>query len=329
MRLLDGIRFLTLAVCVATPIALAPGDSRAQGAIASAPIRLVVPYPPGGSADLTARIVANKMSEILGRPVLVDNRPGGATVIASEFVAKSAPDGTTLLQINPSHIVTQSAMKNLSFDLARDFVPVSLMASTPLMLVVNPSVPAKSVAELVALAKASPGTLNFASGGIGGITHLTGELFKRVTAIDVVHIPFKGAASTLQALVSGEVAMAFNDVPTYLPMVKAGKLRALAVGSPQRSADAPDIPTMAESGYPDFGAQVWYGLLAPAATPKDVVATVNAAVAKAVSSSDVLQQLRTAGVVAISSTPDGLGRLIRSETDKWSKIVRDINLQVQ
>ena len=322
----DRALYAVLAATAAGALALASFETQAQ---VTAPLRLVVPYLAGGSADLSARIVAQKMTEVLGRPVVVDNRPGGGTVIASEFVLKSAPDGNTMLQINPSHLVTQSAMKNLSFDLARDFAPVSLMASTPLMLVVNPAVPAQSVAELVALAKASPGKLNFASGGVGGITHLTGEMFKRATATDVVHVPYKGAASTLQGLVSGDVTMSFNDVPTYMPMVKAGKLRALAVGSMQRSPDAPDVPTMAESGYPDFQAQVWYGLLVPAATPKDVVAKLNAAVIQAVNSPDLRDQLRASGVTAVSSTPDEFGRMIASESDKWSRIVRAINLQLQ
>jgi tripartite-type tricarboxylate transporter receptor subunit TctC len=326
MRSTGWARLAVLAAATAGSLLVASFAAMAQ---APAPMRLVVPYPAGGSADLSARIVAQKLSEVLGRPVLVDNRPGGGTVIASEYVAKSPPDGNTLYQINPSHIVAQSAMKNLSFDLSRDFAPVSLMASTPLMLVVNPSVPAKNVAELVALAKASPGKLNFASGGVGGITHLTGEMWKRVTGTDVVHVPYKGAASTLQGLLGGDVTMSFNDVPTYMPMVKAGKLRALAVGSPQRSPDAPDVPTMAESGYPDFQAQVWYGLLVPAATPKDVIAKLNAAIVQAVGSPAVRDQLRANGVTAVSSTPDELGRMLSTETAKWSRIVRDINLQLQ
>lgn len=314
------------AVIAATMLSLVATIASAQGA---APLRLVVPYPAGGSADLSARIVAKKLEEVLSRPVVVDNKPGGGTVIASEFVAKSPPDGTTMLQINPSHIVAQAAMKNLSFDLTRDFAPVALTSSTPLLLVVNPSVPVKNVADLVALAKGSPGKLNFASGGVGGITHLTGEMFKRVTATDIVHVPYKGSASTLQSLLSADVTMSFNDVPTYMPMVKAGKLRALAVGSAQRSPDAPDIPTMAESGYPEFQAQVWFGIVVPVATPKQTIAMLNAAIVRAVNSPDVREQLRAAGVDAVASTPEEFGRMIASETDKWSRVVRDINLQLQ
>lgn len=319
---------LLLLMCAGLSLGAA-SPAQAQGAAAATPVRLVVPYPPGGSADTSARIVAQKMSEALGTQVVIDNRPGGGTVIASEHVARSPADGATLLQINPSHIIVQAAMKNLKFDLARDFAPVSLMAATPLMLVVNPGVPARSVQELVALAKARPGQLNFASGGIGGITHLTGEMFSRGAGISLVHVPYKGSASTVQAIVGGEVTLSFNDIPTYLPLVKAGKLRALAVTSAKRSPDAPDVPTMAELGYPDIQAEAWFGLLVPAATPKDTIARLNAAVNAAARSPEVRERLAKAGVGAIATTPEAFGAMLAAENDKWSRLVKAVALQLQ
>ena len=222
MVLPQAMRRIASSIFAVTALTLLNGTLMAQA-------RLVVPYPPGGSADLSGRIMAQKMSEVLGRQVIVDNRPGGGTLIASEHVAKSAPDGMTMLQINPSNIIAQLTIKGTSVDLRRDFVAVSLMASSPLLLVVNPTVPAKSLAEFVAFARTQPGKLHFASGGVSGITHLTGELLNSATGIKVVHVPFKGSASTITPLVSGEVSIAFNDVPTYLPHVRAGRLRALAI----------------------------------------------------------------------------------------------------
>jgi len=294
----------------------------------SAPARLVVPYPPGGSADLSARVIAQKLTEG-GRNVLVENKPGGGTLIASEFVARAPADGQTMLQINPSNIIAQLTIKNAAVDLQRDFAAVSFMASTPLLLVVNPGVPAKNVAELIALAKAQPGKLNFASGGIGGVTHLTGELLKSTTGVNVLHVPYKGSASTTPPLVTGEVAMAFNDVPTYLPLIKAGKLRALAITGPARFPDLPDVPTMGEAGYPNIDGQAWFAILVPTATPRDTVAALSRAFAQASSGTDVRDRLRSAGVVPLSSTPEQTTKFVATEFDKWGKLVKEVNLQPQ
>ncbi|MGE4243467.1 tripartite tricarboxylate transporter substrate binding protein [Ramlibacter sp.] len=293
-----------------------------------APVRLVVPYPPGGSADGAGRLFALKMSDVLGRQVVVDNRPGGGTVIASEYVARAAPDGTTVMQINPSHLIVQAAMKNLSFHLARDFVPVSLIASTPMLLVVTPSLPAQNVRELVALAKAKPGTINYASGGIGGITHLTTELFKRRAGIDMVHVTYKGVASTVQAVVTGDTPVAINDLPTYLPLVKAGKVRALAVLSEKRAPDAPDLPTMAEAGVPGVVSDVWYGLLAPKGTPRELVASLNAAATAAAADAATRERARTAGLSLTSSTPEQFGGFLSAEIEKWAQLVKDVDLKL-
>jgi tripartite-type tricarboxylate transporter receptor subunit TctC len=268
------------------------------------------------------------MSEILGRQVVVDNRPGGGTVIASEYVARAAPDGTTVMQINPSHLIVQAAMKNLSFNLTRDFVPVSLIASTPMLLVVNPSLPAQNVRELVALAKSKPGQLNYASGGIGGITHLTTELFKRRAGIDMVHVTYKGVASTVQAVVSGDTPIAINDLPTYLPLVKAGKVRALAVLSEKRTPDAPDLPTMAEAGVPGVVSDVWYGLLAPKGTPRELIAPLNAAATAAAADAGMRERARTAGLAFTSSTPEQFASFMASETEKWAQLVKDVDLKL-
>lgn len=291
--------------------------------------RLVVPYPPGGSADLSARIIAQKMTELAGRAIVVENKPGGGTLIASEFVAKSAPDGTTLLQINPSNIIAELTIKNPAVDLRRDFAAVSFMASTPLLLVVNPGVPAKNVAELVALARGQSGKLNFASGGIGGVTHLTGEMLKSATGINVLHVPYKGSASTIPPLLTGEVSLAFNDVPTYLPHVKAGKLRALAITGPARTPDLPEVPTMAEAGFPAIDAQAWFAILVPAATPRDTIAALARGIAQATAQADVRERLRSAGVVPVANTPEQMTRTLATEFDKWDKLVKEVKLQPQ
>ena len=320
---MTSMRFASILLAGAALIA-----SSMPASAQTAPIRLVVPYPPGGSSDLSARIVAQKMSDVLGRQVLVDNRPGGGTVIGSEIVANSVPDGTTMLQINPSHVIAQSAMKNLSFNLTRDFAPVSLIASTPLLLVVNPSVPAQNAKELVALAKSRPGQVNYASGGVGGITHLIGEMFKRRAGIDLVHVPYKGTASTVQAVIGGDVTMSFNDLPTYLPLVRAGKLRALAVTSGARAPDAPEIPTMAEAGFPGIVGDVWFGILVPRGTPAEVIARLNAAIVAAVANPEANERLRKAGVGAMSSTPEGFAAMLAAETEKWSQLVKEVGLQL-
>ena len=312
---------------LAAAVAAAGLGTTAVGA-QQAPVRFVVPYPPGGSADVAGRLFAQKMSDVLGRQVVVDNRPGGGTVIASEFVARSAPDGLTIMQINPSHLIVEAAMKNLSFNLMRDFVPVSLIASTPMLLVVNPSLPVQNVRELVALAKSKPGQLNYASSGIGGITHLTTELFKRRAGIDMVHVTYKGAASTVQAVVSGDTPLAINDLPTYLPLVKAGKMRALAVLSDKRTPDAPDLPTMAEAGVPGVVSEVWYGLLAPKGTPRELLARLNAAASAAAGDAGTRERARTAGLALTASTPEQFGTFLAAEIDKWSQLVKDVDLKL-
>lgn len=322
MVLPQAIRRIASAIFAASTLSLASGALMAQA-------RLVVPYPPGGSADLSGRIIAQKMSEVLGRQVIVDNRPGGGTLIASEHVAKSAADGMTMLQINPSNIIAQLTIQNSSIDLRRDFVAVSLMASSPLLLVVNPKVPARSLAEFVALAKAQPGMLNFASGGVSGITHLTGELLNSATGIKVVHVPFKGSASTIAPLVSGEVSMAFNDVPTYLPHVRAGRLRALAITGDTRSADLPDIPTMAEAGFPAIDSQAWFVILVPAKTPPGVVGSLAKAIEQVVAQPDVRDRLKAAGMIATASSPQQTAAMMTREFDKWSKLVKEVNLQAR
>lgn len=308
--------------------AAAAGLGAASVSAQAAPVRFVVPYPPGGSADVAGRLFAQKMADVLGRQVIVDNRPGGGTVIASEFVARSAPDGLTVLQINPSHLIVQAAMKNLSFSLTRDFAPVALIASTPMLLVVNPSLPVQNVRELVALAKSKPGQLNYASGGIGGITHLTTELFKRRAGIDMVHVAYKGVASTVQAVVSGDAPVVINDLPTYLPLVKAGKVRALAVLSEKRTPDAPDLPTMAEAGVSGVVSDVWYGLLVPRGTPRELIAGLNAAATAAAADPGTRERARTAGVTVTTSTPEQFGVVLAAEIDKWARVVKDVDLKL-
>ena len=292
-------------------------------------IRLVVPYPPGGVNDAVARIVAQRLTTDLGAPVIVDNKPGGGTIIGTQFVVAARPDGQTLLMINPSSAINVSTQKSLPYDLVRDLVPVSTVATYPTLLVASPALPAKNLAELIALAKAQPGKLNYASGGYGGSTHLAGELFKKATGTDFVHVPYKGSASTIQALVSGDAAIAFGDFAAYGPQVEAGKLRAIAFASSERFPAAPNVPTMAEAGLPGFTIDVWLGLAVPAGTPDATVRRLNAAIREALADPAVRDALAKQGVRPAGDSPEAFRALVQAEVDKWAAVVRDAGIKAE
>ncbi|MDB5924761.1 MAG: hypothetical protein JWN13_3697 [Betaproteobacteria bacterium] len=293
------------------------------------PVRWIVPFAPSGPTDLMSRAVAEKLSQRLGQQFVVDNRAGAGGNIGAEVVSKSAPDGYTLMIGHVgTHAINVSLYPKVGFDPVRDFTPITLIATLPLALVIHPSVPAKDVKELIAYAKARPGQLNFASAGNGGPTHLTGELLKTSAAIDIVHVPYKGNAAALLDLVAGRVQMMFSNMLTAMPHVRAGKLRAVGISSAKRSPQAPDLPTIAESGLPGFSAVPWYGVLGPAALPRPIVNKINSEIAHALAERDMQERFVAQGIDLQSSTPEQLGALIKSEVVKWRKVVRDAGAKV-
>jgi tripartite-type tricarboxylate transporter receptor subunit TctC len=293
------------------------------------PIRLVVPFPPGGATDILARDVAQKLTEAWGQSVIVDNRPGAGGNIGSELVAKSAPDGYTLeMGTVGTHAINASLYAKMPYDHVKDFMPVILVAGVPNVLVVNPAVPANSVAELIAYAKANPGKLNFASSGNGTSIHLSGELFKVMAGVQITHIPYKGSAPALQDLLAGQVQMMFDNLPPSLPQIKAGKLRALAVTSLTRAPALPDVPTLSESGLPSFEASSWFGILVPAGTPAPIVTKLNAEIAKWLATPEAKEKLAKQGANAAGGTPDDFAKHIAAETAKWAKVVKESGAKI-
>ena len=287
----------------------------------SRPIRLVVGFTPGGGTDIVARLIASKLPEVLGQPVVVENRPGAATNIANELVARSAPDGYTLLVCTSVVAINMALYKKLPYDTVRDFAPVSLFADAPNVLVVFNGVQARTVEELVGLARAKPGTLNYSSAGSGTSQNMSGELFKLRTGTNIVHVPFKGTAPSLTAVMGGDVEMTFANIPAILQHVKAGRLRPLALSGERRSELMPGVPTIREAGVPDGAVGVWYGVLAPAATPRAVVDTLSAATIKIAHSPEMRQRLAEQGAEAVGSTPEEFGKLLREEVARWTEVV--------
>ncbi len=285
-------------------------------------MRLLIPYPPGGSAEILARPIAQKLTELWGQPVVLDFRPGAGGTIASDIAAKSAPDGHTIIMVLAAHAINHSLYAKLPYDTLRDFTPVTLAASLPLIVVTPPSVPANSIKELIALAKAKPGSLNFASAGNGNTSHLAGELFKNIAGVDMVHVPYKGSGPSLIALLGGEVQLMFDSISSSLPQIKAGKLKALAVTSSKRSHVMPQLPTVAESGLPNFVVDGWYGILAPAGTPPAIVNKMSADIARAMQNPDTRERIMASGYDIIGSTPEQFGTHIRSEVERWTKVVK-------
>jgi tripartite-type tricarboxylate transporter receptor subunit TctC len=302
-------------------IALA-GTVHAQG-YPSQPIKMVVPFTAGGTTDILARTVGQKLSESLRQPVIVENRPGAGGNIGADVVAKAKPDGYTILMGTiGTQAINASLYSKMPYDAARDFAPITLVAIVPNVLIVHPSVPAKNVAELIALAKAKPGTLNFASSSTGGSPHLSGEMFKQMTGVDIVHVPYKGSAPAITDLLGGQVNLMFDNLPSGLPHVKAGKLRALGVTSARRSPAVPDIPTIAESGVPGYEVDSWFGILAPAGTPPEIVNKLNAEIVRILKLPDVNERLAEQGAQPVGDTPQQFAEHIRRETAKWAKVVK-------
>ena len=294
----------------------------------SKPIKIIVPYSPGGTTDLVARLVAQKLSERFGQPVLVDNKPGANGMIGTDLVAKSPPDGYTLGIASPgSHAANASLYKTLPYDTVKDFTPVTLAVSAPMLLIAHPSLGVSNVKELIAAAKARPGTISYASGGSGSSQHLAMELLKSMAGIDMTHVPYKGSAASYPDLLGGSVKLEMDVLPTALPPVKGGRLKVLATGSAKRLPMLPDVPTVAESGIPGYESSSWYGFVAPANLPPDVLQKLNAEIVRALREPDVMEKLTSAGVIVVAGTPQEFAAHIRSEMDKSARIVKAANIQ--
>ena len=312
-----------------TVLALTVVCSAAQ-AFPTKPVRIVAPFPPGGPIDLLARTVAERYQQHSGQSVVVDNRPGGAGNIGIQAVAQASPDGHTWLFVPQGNItINATLMKDLPFSWERDFAPVTLIAYAPNVLVVHPSTPASSVAELIAYARKNPGKLTYGSPGIGSSLHLIGELMKREAGIELTHVPYKGTTQAMQDLLGGQIGMMFGSAPTLMPQVRAGKLRALAVTTGSRSPAAPELPTLVESGLKSLDVPSWYGALVPAKTPRTVVERIHADIAAIVSREEVKRSLEPQGMYPVANRPDEFAAQIRRETAVWARVIREANIKAE
>ena len=305
-----------------------PGQAARAANYPTKPVKFIVPFPPGGPVDTTARAFVPPLGQLWGQSTFIDNRAGGGGIVGAEVAAKQAPDGYGLFVGAIHHSVNPSLHTKLGYDIQKDFVPISFAALFPVFLVVNPSVPAKNVQELIALAKKPDSNLSFASSGNGGGTHLAGELFNMHAGTQLLHIPYKGSAPAMTDVLGGQVAMMFSDAPTAIPHIKTGKVRVLGVASPQRSALMPDVPTIAEQGLPGYEAYSWAALYAPAGTPPDVVAKINADFNKVMRDPEVKQRLYVAGAEADPGTPAQMAQRLQAEMDKWAKVVKAANIKI-
>lgn len=312
----------------AAALAVAPGLARAQ-AFPSKPVRLIVPYSAGGGADTTARLIAPKLQEALGQTIVVENKPGAGGMIGDEIVAKAVPDGHTLLIGAFAHAVNPALFPRMPFRTPEDFAPVSLLVTVPELMVITPSHPAKTVAELVALAKAEPGKLSYASSGNGSAQHLAVELFKMRTGTDIQHVPYKGGALAVADVAAGHVPFYFGNMSAALPQARGGRVRPLAVTSAARSPAAPEVPTLAEAGVPNCEISEWNALIAPAGTPPAVIARLYSEIAKIMRMDDMKAKFADLGADAIGSTPDELAAFLRAEMAKWAEVVKAANIKVE
>ena len=314
-------RSFVLALAV-TVMLFAAGNVFAQS-YPTKPIRIIVPFPAGGATDIFTRLISQKLTENLGQQVLVDNRAGASGIIGTEILVKSAPDGYTLMITATHHAINPSLYKKLPYDTAQDLVALTLVATSPNILLAHPSFPANTVQELIAMAKAKPGQLNFASTGIGGSNHLSGEMFKSMAGIDMVHIPYKGAAPAMNDLLGGQVSLMFDTPAAGLPHIRAGKLKALAVTSAKRTAIAPDIPTIAESGVPGYEALSWFAMYGPAKMPKEIVTRINTEVVKVLHLPEIQKRFADLGAEPVGNSPEEFAAYLKSEMAKWAKVVKD------
>ena len=313
---------LLLALLLAFPLhALAQYPQRA--------IKMIVPFPPAGATDIVGRIVAQKLTERLGQPVVVENRPGAGGTIGSDIAAKSAPDGYTILMATSSTHSVGPALQKLPYDAIKDFAAITHVADVPNVLVVSPKLPVSNLKEFIAYAKANPGKLNFASSGIGTIVHLNGEFFKMLTGVDMVHVPYKGTALSIPDLASGNVAMLFDSLASAMPNIKSGTAKPLALNAPRRSHLLPDVPTLAEAGLPAFDRYTWFGMFAPAGTPADIVRKLQAETVAALKAPDLRERFDAVGAEPVGSTSEQFVERIRSDGVRWSEVIRKADVKVQ
>jgi len=328
---MDPRRRATIARLAAGGAALLVGvaPARAADAFPSKPVRIVVPFTPGGSTDILARAIGQKLAETWGQPVVIENKPGAGGNVGVDYVAKSPPDGHTIVMGHIGTFAANPALYHpLPYDPIRDFAPITQVAKVPNVLVVGPAIPARSFAEFVAYAKANPGKVFYGSGGNGSAAHLATEYFKMRTGLSMQHVPYKGTGPALADLLGGQIGVIITGAPPLSAHLKSGRLRALAVASPQRLAILPDVPTIAESGYPGFSAVQWYGLFAPAATPKDVVAKLNRDAVAALKDPVVNERLASEGAEPVGDTPDEFGAFVKSEIELWGKVIRESGAKI-
>jgi tripartite-type tricarboxylate transporter receptor subunit TctC len=320
-RSLRTLALISICLSVPTPAVFAQ-------AYPAKPVRMVVPFAPGGGVDVTARILAQQLTQRAGQSFIVENRTGASGIIGVEYVAKSAPDGYTLLVGSQTTQAVVPAMYKVSYDTTRDFTGVTEIARSPLLIVIHPSLPVKTVADLIKLAKARPGQLTFGAAS-GGTPHLAGELFKLTARVDMLFVPYKGEGPAIADAMGGQISLVFSNLPVALPQARGGKLRAIAVTSTQRVPTAPDIPTVAESGLPEFDAFTWFGFFAPGATPRDIVTKLNADSVAALNATDVKEKMAAQGLFVTANAPEPFGDFVRKEIVRWTKIVKDANLKPQ
>ena len=328
MKVASALSAIKTACVVALSLVVAtPSLTQAQN-YPNRPIRMVLPFSPGGAADAPGRVLMQKLSEVLGQQVFVDNRPGAGGTIGAASVAKATPDGYTLLLISNTHVISASLYKNLPYDSVTDFAPVLQFSEAPNVLVVHPSLPVKSVRELIALAKEKPGKIDYASSGNGSSQHLFAALFSSMAGVNMFHIPYKGSAQATTELLGGEVKVGFPGIAGMLQYIKDGRLRALAVTGAKRSPELPDVPTIAEAGLKGYEATLWLGILGPAALPKDIIAKLNTAMSGILKQPDVQHSLRAVGTEIVYRTPGEFGEYVRAEQQKWATVVKEIGLKV-
>jgi tripartite-type tricarboxylate transporter receptor subunit TctC len=306
---------LSCAIAFTAPSVLAQGYP-------NKPVKIIVPFAAGGPADIYARVVGEKLQAALGQPFVVEDRPGGGSIVGTEAVKNSAPDGYTLLMMSNTHTVNESLIKDKPFELMRDFVPVAPVNYSDLVMVVHPSVPAKDLKEFIALAKSQPGKLNYASSGPGTPYHMAGELFKAMAGVDIVHVPYKGSSGARTDILGGQVQMMFDAITTMAPNVRAGKLRALGTSGSERSSVLPEVPTVSEAGVPGYDAVIWLGIMAPKGTPKDIVDKLNAEITRATSAPELRAEWGKQGATAMNMRPDTFERFLKMDIEKWARVVK-------
>jgi tripartite-type tricarboxylate transporter receptor subunit TctC len=304
-----------------------PAGAQAPDSWPGKPVRFILPFPPGGGTDILGRLIAERLTANLGQPVVTENRGGAGGNVGAEAAAKSAPDGYTIVLVAPSLTISPSLYSKLNYDPVKDFAPVSLVATVPNVMVTNPAVPANTLAEFIRLAKSKPGEMNFGSGGSGTSNHLAGELFNIVAGVKLVHVPYKGVNLAMNDVLSGRIQLVVIGIPATVPNIKAGKLRALALVAPRRSPVLPDVPTVAEAGLPNFEVTTWYGILAPAGTPRPIVVRLNAELAKIMHSPELKERLDALATDPVTSTPEEFAGLIKREIAKWREVVREAGLK--